>query len=54
MVVFQTLLNATPKALTNIGMHNCYLGVDLRKSDIFSMIFYTNLLLVMSEFWEQV
>ena len=53
MVVFYTL-NATPKDLTNMGMHSCYSSVVLRKSDIFSIIFDTYLLLMMFGFREQV
>ena len=53
MVVFYTL-NATPNDLTNMGMHSCYLRKVLRKSDIFSMIPDTYILLMTFEFREQV
>ena len=53
MAVFYTL-NTTPKDLTNMGMHSYYLRVVLRKSDIFSMISDTYLLLIMFGFREQV
>ena len=53
MAVFYTL-NTSLKDLTNMGMHSCYLRVVLRKSDIFSMIFDTYLLLMMFGFREQV
>ena len=51
MVVFYTL-NATPKNLTNMGMHSS--SLVLRKSDTFSIIFDTYLLLMMFGFREQV
>ena len=53
MVLFYTL-NATLKDFTNMAMHRCYLRVVLRKSDIFSMIFGTYLLLMIFGFREQV
>ena len=53
MVLFCTL-NATPKDFANIGMHSRYLRVALRKSDIFSVVFGTCLLLMMFGVREQV
>ena len=53
MVAFYTL-SATPKYFTNMGLHSCYLRVVLRKSDVFSIIFGTYVLLMMFGFREQV
>ena len=53
MGVFYTL-KATPKDFSNMERHSCYLRVFLRKSDIFSMIFGTYLLLILFGFREQV
>ena len=53
MVLFYTL-NPIPKHFTKMGMHSRYLRMVLRKSDTFSMIFDSYLLLMMFGFRQQV
>ena len=53
MVLFYTL-NPIPKHFTKMGMQSSYLRMVLRKSDTFSMIFDSYLLLMMFGFRQQV